>query len=69
MTKYSLAAFAAIAAILGGFFVQYDVEAARAAEKARIEAITSTPEYQAAKAAHFARLARMEAARDAQMDK
>lgn len=63
MMKYKIAAFVVIAAALGGFFVQYDVEAARAEEKARIEALTASPEYQAQKAAHFARWERLGAER------
>lgn len=65
MMKYSIALFAAPVAMLALFFMSYDIEAARAEEKARIEALTASAEYQAEKAAHFARWERLGAARDA----
>lgn len=47
--------FIAVAAIMSGFFMNYDVHAERDKERARIEAIQASTDYQVAKAAQFAK--------------
>ena len=47
--------FFALCVLLGGFFVAYDRETEQAKERARIEAMQSTTEYQQAYARQLAR--------------
>lgn len=63
MTKRTISAscaFLAFAAVMGNFFADFDIEVYRAEERARIEAIQATAEYQRDEAAQ---LAKWEAAR------
>ena len=53
--KYAIITFAAFAAVLGAFFMNYDAEARAAELRARIEAIQATAEYKAAEAAQLAK--------------
>ena len=53
--KKAVLSIAAVAVLLGGFFMTYDREAEQARERARIEAEQATTDYQQAYARQLAR--------------
>ena len=67
-TISAICAFFALAAVLGVFYASFDIEAHRAEKSAWLDSVMASPEYKAQEAAHFARLARMEAAAQKRME-